>query len=274
MTVRWALVAGFAVLALLSRVALGDDDPCARRVDDPIVTPVRDVDLDAQRSACLRQDISVRSRSYALIDTPGFHGDLGTELIVAGRLLVRDDYELSAQLFVLDVTFVQNAVNKVTNTAFGPIVVGAARRLPVAGRTRAALAAQLELPYTGDPMDTRRVSGALGGVVTHALAREVALHGRLGGHAMHASSLAGSARWLALRAGADVAWRPRRCVAVHAGAEVSVGWYGGFDHVLARLGVHWHLWRDDWRLRAGLGAPLGGDERTNAILDLALVRGL
>jgi hypothetical protein len=38
--------------------------------------------------------------------------------------------------------------------------------------------------------------------------------------------------------------------------------------------VHWNFWRNDWRLRAGLGVPLGGDERMNAILDVGVVRGL
>jgi hypothetical protein len=264
-------LAGLAILLVATHAYA---EPCERTVDDPIVTSVRDVDLDAQRSACLRQDVSVRSRSYALVDTPGFHGDLGTELIVAGRMVVHDDYELSAQLFVLDITYVQNAVNKVTNTAFGPIAVGAARRFAVDDRTQAAVVAQLELPYTGDPMETLHVSGALGGVVTHALGPDFALHGRLGGHAMHASSLAGTTERIAMRIGADIAWRPCRCAAVHAGSEASIGWYGGFDHVLLRAGVHWNFLPNDWRLRAGLGVPLGGDERMNAILDVGVVRGL
>jgi hypothetical protein len=248
------------------------EDPCAPAVIDPIVTPVRDVDLDAQRSACLRQDISLRLLGHALIDTPGFHGVLGGDLALAGHFLARDWLELSAQLRVVDFSFVQNAVNKVTNTGFGPLVVGAA--LGTGGRSPVAVVAQLELPYTRDNMDTLRTSGQLAVVVTGRLADSLLLHGRLGALGMHAESLAGSTNRLAVRAGADVAWRLRTRLALHAGADISAGWYRGFDHVLLRAGVHWQVSASDWRLRAGLGAPVGGSERTNAVLDLAVVHGL
>jgi hypothetical protein len=248
------------------------EDPCGPAVIDPIVTPVRDVDLDAQRSACLRRDISVRLLGHALIDTPGFHGVLGGDLALAGHFLARDWLELSAQLRVVDFTFVQNAVNMATNTGFGPLVVGAA--LGTGGRSPVALVAQLELPYTRDNMDTLRTSGQLAVVVTSRLADSLLLHGRLGALGMHAESLAGSTNRLALRAGGDVAWRLRTRLALHAGADISAGWYHGFDHVLLRAGVHWQPTATDWRLRAGVGAPLGGSERTNAVLDVAIVHGL
>jgi hypothetical protein len=99
------------------------------------------------------------------------------------------------------------------------------------------------------------------------------LHGRLGALAMHASSLAGSTRRVALVAGSDVVWQARAALAVQAGAELSAGWRPGLDHVLLRAGIHWRL-TGDWRLRAGVGAPVGGSERTNAILDVAIVHGI
>jgi hypothetical protein len=46
----------------------------------------------------------------------------------------------------------------------------------------------------------------------------------------------------------------------------------GLDHVLVRAGVHWRVRGDRTRLRVGAGVPVAGNERTNAILDLALVR--
>ena len=254
--------------------AVADDDPCATPLNDPIVTAVRDADLDAQRPACVRQDVSGRLLAHALVDTPGFHGDLGGELVLAGRLTFQRDYEASIQLHLIDFTFVQNAVNMATNTAFGPILVGAARSMRLTDRTRGALAARLELPYTGDPLETFHVSGSLTALVSHRLAPRFVLHGRLGGLAMHASSVAGSTNRGAVRAGADVAWQLSRCLVVQGGTEVSAGWYHGFDHVLLRAGVHWQMHATDWRLRAGLGAPLGGDERTNAVLDVAIIRGL
>src|SRR6185503_4385860 len=126
-----------------------------------------------------------------------------------------------------------------------------------------------------DEMDTVHVSGQLAGVVTGQLARSFILHARLGALGMRASSLAGSTNRLALRAGTDVVWHMRRRIAFMAGADISAGWYHGFDHVLLRTGVHWQMrLASDWRLHAGLGAPVGGSERTNAVLELAVVHGL
>src|SRR5688500_168490 len=236
-------------------------DPCDANVIDPHVTPVRDVELDVQRSACLREDISLRVLSHALIDTPGFYGNLGGNLSLGGRLIIGKAHELSAQLRVVDYTFVQNAVNKVGNTGFGPLVLGAAAGDTIGAGARGALVLQVELPYTRDQMDTLRTNAALTGVVTGRLTDSLLLHTRLGALGMHASSEAGSTRRLAFRAGADVAWHVRTRVALHAGSEISAGWYGGFDHVLLRAGVHWKMtsgwceYRNDWRLRAGVGAP-------------------
>jgi hypothetical protein len=170
---------------------------------------------------------------------------------------------------------VQNAVNKVTNTGFGPLVLGAAAGTFIGAGARAALALSLELPYTRDNMETVHISGQVAGLVTGKLSRRVILHGRLGALGMHAASTAGMTHRLAFRAGTDVAWHLRHRFALHGGAEMSAGWYHGFDHVLVRAGIHWRMTRGgDWRLRAGVGAPLGGAERTNAVLDLALVHGL
>jgi hypothetical protein len=264
-----------ALLLLLPSLAFADDDPCDSEVIDPIVTPVRDTDLDAQRAACMRQDVSARVLSHALIDTPGFHGVLGGELAIGGRVIIRKAHELSAQLRVVDFTFVQNAVNKVTHAGFGPLVLGAAAGGVIGTGARGAVALQLELPYTRDNMDTVHVSGQLAGLVTGRLAPRMILHGRLGVLGMRAASLAGTTHRLAFRAGTDIAWHLRRRVALQAGAEMSAGWYHGFDHVLLRAGVHWRMTRGgDWRLRAGMGAPLGGAERTNIVVDLAVVHGL
>ncbi|HEY5924421.1 MAG TPA: hypothetical protein VIV11_22240 [Kofleriaceae bacterium] len=259
-------------------LALADeraDDPCIATVIDPIVTPVRDVDLDAQRSACLRQELEAGLLAHALIDTPGFYGSLGGDLALGGRVVIREAHELSAQLRVVDFSFVQNAVNKVTHAGFGPLVIGAAAGGFIGVGARGALVAQLELPFTRNDMDTVHISGQLGGVVTGRIAPRFVLHARLGALGMRASSVAGATNRLAFRAGSDVVWHLRTRLALLAGADLSAGWYHGFDHVLLRLGVHWRVTRDnDWRLRAGIGAPVGGDERANAVLDLAVVHGL
>jgi hypothetical protein len=182
-------------------------------------------------------------------------------------------HELSAQLRLVDFSFVQNAVNKVTNTGFGPLVLGAATGGAIGAGARAALVVQLELPYTRDQMDTTRVSGQLAGVASGRLSRRLVLHARLGAVAMVASSLGGDTRRLALRAGADLAWHVRPRVALQTGGEAMAGWNHGFDHVLVRAGVHGRV-AGSWRVRGGIGAPLGGAERTNLVIDLGVLRDL
>ena len=264
--------AALAVL-LAPALAVADDgeDPCATAVTDPVSTPVRDVMLDTQRAACVRQDVSAGVLAHALIDTPGFYGTLGGDLALGGRLVVATHYELNAALRLVDVAYVQNAVTKTTHAGIGPITIGAVAERAIGRGARGALVAQLELPYTRDNMDTVHVSGQLTAVVTGRLSTRWLLHGRLGTVAMAASSLGGDTDRIALRAGADAAWQAGTRVSLQAGAEASAGWYHGFDHLLLRAAVHWRM-ADRWRLLAGLAVPTLGDERTNAVLDIGIAR--
>ena len=255
---------------LLAATSARADAPCDAGVLDPIVTPVRDGLLDAQRSACLREDISAGLRAHALVDTPGFRGVLGGELVLAGRLVIAKAHELSAALSLFDYTFVQNAVNKITRTGVGPVVVGAAANGSLGDRARTALSLRIEVPYTYSQRDTFRTSAQLAGLVTGALSTRTTLHARLGAIGRFTSSLGGETQRLGLFAGSDVAWRVRTRLAIHGGAEVLAGWASSFDHLLVRAGVSWQR-RDAWRLRAGVGLPVAGAERANAIVDLAIV---
>lgn len=253
-------------LLLLLIPAIASADPC-EAVRDPVVTPVRDAYLDAQRSACLRDEAFVALAPHILIDTPGFHGVLGGDLSVGGRLVLHRTHEISVQVRALDFAFVQNAVNKVTHAGFGPIVVGTA-----ASAGRAAIALRLELPYT-QSFDTLRTSAAIEGLYTADLAPSVTLQSRLTALGMVASSVAGETQRLAFRAGADLVWQPRHSVALQAGADLMAGWMHGFDDVLVRGGIHWQV-APLWRFRSGVGLPFGGSERTNAIVDVALIHDL
>ena len=252
-------------LLLLLVPSIAAADPC-EAVRDPIVTPVRDAYLDAQRSACLRDEAFVALAPHVLIDTPGFHGVLGGDLSIGGRVVVHET-ELSVQLRALEYAFVQNAVNKVTHVGVGPVVVGAA--IPVGD---AAIAARLELPYT-QSFDTLRTSAAIEGLYSADLTASLALHGRLTALGMLASSEAGDTHRLAFRAGADLAWQTGPTFAADIGADVMAGWAHGFDDVLVRAGVHWAM-TGLWRVRSGVGLPFGGSERTNAIVDVALIHDL
>jgi hypothetical protein len=261
-----------AALALpATAYADGDVDPCADSVVDPIVTPIRERWLDVQRAACLRDEDSAGIAAHALIDTPGFRGQLGADAIVGRRMVIGKAHELSVQLRVLEFAFVQNAVNKVTHTGFGPLILGGAAGGSLGRGARAALVLRTEIPFTRDDRDTLRTSTQLAGVVTAALSPRLTLHARLGGVGTVAMSSGGTAKRLGLVSGGDLAWHVRPRLALHAGTEVMAGWAGGLDHVLARAGVHWRVRGDRARLRIGAGVPVAGNERTNAILDLALV---
>jgi hypothetical protein len=247
--------------------------PCAEVILDPAATPVRDVAADAQRGACLRRQLEVDVTAHALIDTPGFRGVLGGDLAITGRTILRG-VEVSARLRAIDYVFAQNAVTKVTDTRFGPLVLGAAYAAPFADGARIAVVAAFELPYTRDAMDTIHASGQLAAVITGTLAERWRLHARMGAIWATASSAGGDTRRLALRAGFDLAWHARTRLALHAGAETQAGWYAGLDTVMSRAGVHWRPGGGAWRVPVGLGLPFGGNERTNAILVVGLARDL
>ena len=256
-----------ALLLLLLAPSIAAADPCDA-VRDPIVTPLRDPYLDTQRSACLRDEAFVALAPRALIDTPGFHGVLGGDLSLGGRIVVGKAHEVSLQLRTLDFAYVVNAVNEVTHAGFGPLVVGTA-----ATHGPAAIALRVELPYTRDDWATFHASAALDGLVSTDLAPALTLHGRLTALGMVASSEAGDTRRLAFRAGADLAWQPRKTLALQAGADLMAGWSQGFDAVLVRAGTQWSV-SATWRLRSGVALPLGGSDRTTAIVDLAVVHAL
>lgn len=262
-------------LAVLGLGATGAraDVPCTDPVFDPVVTPVRDVAIDAQRTACLRDELSTHLVGHALIDTPGFHGVLGGDLRIAGRMRLGRRFELDATLRVLDGTFVQNAVNKVTDLSFGPLTIGGAWSDALGAGAVIALVGSLEIPYTRDEHATVHTAGELTAVVTGQVAVRTVLHARLGALGAVAASAGGDTERLALRAGLDLAHRLRRAISFQLGAELQAGWYAAIDHVNVRTGVHLRF-GGRWRGAVGIGIPVGGEERTNVVFDLGIIRDL
>lgn len=248
---------------------------CEEQLVDPVVTSLRDAAIDAQRSACLRSELALHVPISALIDTPGFYGELGGGLQLGGRYVVREKLELSANVRLANYHFVQNAVNKATETQIGPFVVGAAygRRW---GVSALAIAGTLELPYTRDNLDTMHVSGALTLMAMNRLGARTTLHSRLGFVGGRAWSLGGSTGRMAFRAGLDLVRHTRWSRwAFDLGAEIQAGWYDGFDGTTIRAGMQrrFGFW-GRYRGALGVGVPLGGGERTNAIVDIGVIRDL
>ena len=258
------------ILLLMTRTALAS--PCEDAVIDPAATPLRDASLDAQRGGCLRDELAAAITTHALIDTPGFHGVVGGDLALAGRIAWRR-FELGARVRVVDYAFVQTAVTKVTATRLGPLGISAAYGGRLGERAVVAVVLAGELPYTRDDMATLHAGGELAAVVTGEVADRWLVHARLGILGAVAASDAGSTTRLGLRAGADVAWRVRPRLSLHAGAETQAGWFGGLDTVLARSGLHVRFARA-LRGRIGIGVPLAGNDRTTAIVELGIARDL
>ncbi len=265
-----------AVAALLIAVgpAIADAEPCHDAVTDPPATPLHDVGIDAQRSACLRSELAAGLTAHALIDTPNFHGVLGGDLALAGRLVLGDHVEVGARARLVDYIFAQTAVTKASATRFGPLVLAAALGTAMSERSQVAVIALVEVPYTRDDTATIHTSGQLAAVVTGALAPRWLVHGRLGAIGAVAGSAGGETRRLALRAGADLAWRVRRSVAVTSGIDTEAGWNGGFGTLLVRAGLGLSPRGGAWRGQLGVGIPLGGDDATTAIVTLGLARDL
>ena len=254
-------------------VPAGVLDPCRDSILDPVATPVRDVGIDAQRAACLRNELGAGVLASALIDTPGFHGVLGGALHAGGRMRIGPAFELDLGVRILRYTFVQNAVNKVTKVAIGPLVLGGAWAGQLGDGARIALAGTLEVPWTRSSQDTTHLSGALTVVVSAALTDHTVLHARLGVLGATASSAGGRTNRLALRAGAELARTFGRRLALAGGADVEAGWYAGLDQINVRFALHVRLSRP-WRGQIGVGIPVGGEERTNAIVALGVLRDL
>jgi hypothetical protein len=263
-----------SLIVMWSAAAHADDrDPCDDGLTDPVITPVRPNAIDAQRGACLRDELGAFLHTDALIDPPGFRGVIGGELRILGRMRIGAHLELDAGVRAIRYMFVQNAVTKVSGLSLGPVTVGGAWGGELGRGARVALAGTLELPFTRDDLATLHTSGEVSGVVTAARTARTTLHARLGGVWMYASSMGGATGRGALRAGADLARRLGRAFSLHAGADVQAGWYRGLDHVNVRGGVTTRLGAR-WRSMAGLGFPVGGEERMTAIFELGIIREL
>lgn len=241
---------------------------CDESLIDPVVTPLRDASIDAQRSACLRRELTIHIPLSALIDTPGFHGEIDGALQLGARYAFGEHLELSAALRAARYAFVQTAVNKATELQLGPLSLGAAygtRR----GRSAFAIVGVIEVPFTRDNLATTHLTGSLTAITTNRLTQRATLHGRLGFVGARAWSLGGTTGRSAFRAGADVVRRVGERWSLDVGAEIQAGWYDGFDGTTVRLGAQ-RRFGEYVRGMLGLGVPIGGDERTNAIFDIGV----
>ncbi len=252
----------------------GEHDACAYELVDPVPTPLLDAGLDDQRAACLRTEFGLSTTTHFLIDPEEFHGHVGGDAIIDVRHVFHRELELGARLRVIDVGFVQTAVNKQLETQYGPLIVSAAWGRRLAPSARFAVVATAEIPYTRNETETMHTGGELSALVTGALSEHWTLHARLGAIGAVADSEGGTSMRLAMRAGIDVGWRSGGSrIGLLTGVETQAGFTGGLDTVLLREGFQLHLGQL-YRLIAGLGIRLAGEDHTNVIFVLGAAREL
>jgi len=250
----------------------GAHDACEYELVDPVPTPFLDAGIDDQRAACLRTEIGIALTTHFLIDPEEFHGHVGGDAILDLRHVFHRELELGARLRVIDVGYVQTAVNKVTETQFGPLLVSAAWGRRLAPSARVALVASAEVPYTRNERETTHTGGELTALVTGALSEHWTVHGRLGALAAIADSEGGTSRRLAMRSGIDVAWRSSGSrIGLITGIETQAGITGGLDVVALREGFQLHLGKL-YRLVSGVAIRLTGNDHTNLVFVLGLAR--
>lgn len=256
--------------------ALANDDPCFDSVHDPVPLGLRDANFDAGVGACVRGEVTARLGAHAIIDTPGFYGQLGGELNFGASFVLTPGLQVGFAYRAPEYQFAQNAVTKATALAYGPLQLHAKAssnlefgKRPVYG----AVFFQASIPYTSAELQTVALGGQLTGLVTLGLGRSWFLHGRFGVVMGATSSGGGTTLRAAGRGGADVNFNLRSWLDLAAGVDIQGGWFRSFDHVLFKVAAHWRV-RGRWRVAAGLGAPFFGKDRTNAIVTLGVGRDL
>jgi hypothetical protein len=253
--------------------AAAAEDPCADPLlEAPLAPALRDTGLDRTRGACLSSAVDTRARGAAAVDRPEFYGTLAGSLFVERRFLLLPDLELQAGARAVDHRFAQDAVVTASETALGPVWLGATigdRRRPGGRLLRLAYGLRFELPYTdSNYIDTPVVAARPEAAAALALARTLALHGRLAGLLWLARPPDDVDTRRALVASTDLVWAPWRVLAIGAGVEAQAGWYeSGLDHLLVRGGLRAPL---GCRVRIDLAAaaPVAGEERTDLVVEL------
>ncbi|MEZ4402943.1 MAG: hypothetical protein R3B06_23175 [Kofleriaceae bacterium] len=249
------------------------DDP----IDDPIAVPWRDAGFDGGRAACLGPAVNLTVRGRALIDAPAFYGTLGGDAVVGLRVREGRHVEWGLAARGLDLTFLQNAVWKVIEPSYGPLLVSSAVGVEraLAGRPLAlALATTIELPFTRSQLGGSTGAVQLAGVATWRARARLRLHARVALLGWYGADVTGATVRGAAAASVDASARVVRWLAVDVGLDAQAGWYGvTLDHVAVRVGARWRV-KGPWRAEVGAGAPVVGRERQDLVVTLGVARDL
>lgn len=257
-------------LGLVPGIAHGG--PCEHDLTPPAEVGLRAAGLGAPRTACVEKTLRLDVLGAAAIDVPSFYGTLGTRVALGVRWPARG-WEISGDLYPAELQFSQNASIKATELGVGGGALGALRSFAISMGGHAVVVApavRLVLPLQNSMHPTFAGAAEL---AVHAATRPLAwltVDGHLSA-AGEAYAPAGGYDGLAgvtLGGGAGAA--PVRWFAAHAGLEAGAGWHGGFDHLLARVAVHFRVGASN-RMVLGVAAPLAGAERTDLVIGLSWI---
>lgn len=261
-----------ALVLLLASVSTASAQPhelCAGGDYEPASVAIRDTGIDASRSACTRSAIRFRTRGLAEIDTDDFFGTLSSSLFAEGRWLIRAGVELEVGARLVDYRFAQNAVLTDDEISAGPIIAGVSQARPLRRFGKAAMWAprlRFEVPLTNTGLDTSPFSASPSATITLVWSEATRTHSRAALLLWLARGATGLDSRAAAAVSTDVAWR-RRWLTLTAGAEIQAGWHSDFDHLLMRGAVRVG---GDIGVDLAAGAPLFGQERTNAVVTLGV----
>jgi hypothetical protein len=190
----------FALIATLPAALRAEDTACTSSAlpEGPAAVGFLEADWSTGRRACPRTEVGLGGRFAAIIDTPGFYGNLAVNGLVFGSWAVRPDLELFGTLEAVSYNFAQNAVLKATQLTLGNLTAGASWAYLRTSRFTSALTGRLLLPTSleipgahvagievGDnaslrPLSWLEVHGYLGAEFTAAFSRAESLP-RVGG---------------------------------------------------------------------------------------------
>lgn len=267
-----------AIVALAgARLAAAEPGVCDDPIDQPIAVAWRAAGADATRGACLHPDVALELGGRAVIDTPAYYGTLGGAASIVARFVENDHFEWGLGLRLVDVAYVQNAVWKLTDAGYGPVLAHAALgdRVTLGGRAlQRAVAVRLVLPFTESRLEGSTGAAQLAGVATWHLRPRLRVHGRAMVLGWYGAAVTGTSVRGAVALSTDVSWRAVRWLTPTAGVDVQLGWYGaGLDHVAVRAGAHWRV-KGRWRAEAAAGVPVLGAERQDVAVTVGVRRDL
>lgn len=269
-----ALVITAMLASLAAPAAAQPHQLCASGDFEPAAVAIRDSGIDAARSACTRSAFRARARGLAQIDTANFFGSLSSSMFVSARWLILAGVELELGARLVDYRFAQNAVLTDDEISVGPAVVGISQARPHRRFGRPAIWAprlRIEIPRSDSGLDATPFSASPSATLTIVWSEATRTHSRAALLLWLARGSTGLDSRAAAAASTDIAWRPGTWFTLSAGLEVQAGWHDGFDHLLARGAVRFG---GDTGVDVSAGAPLWGEERTNAVLSVGFSRSM